>query len=118
MSNLDAKLRAQMRTEISKLHKRLGTTFIYVTHDQTEAMTMGDRIVVMRMALFSRLIHHLHFERPANKFVAGFLGSPQMNFVELFLFRKRMDILSLNLVQKAQARDIELLFLKLRQRMC
>ncbi|NLP25741.1 MAG: sn-glycerol-3-phosphate ABC transporter ATP-binding protein UgpC [Clostridiales bacterium] len=83
LSNLDAKLRAQMRTEISKLHKRLGTTFIYVTHDQTEAMTMGDRIVVMKDGFIQQVdTPNVLYERPANKFVAGFLGSPQMNFIE------------------------------------
>ena len=89
LSNLDAKLRAQMRTEISKLHKRLGTTFIYVTHDQTEAMTMGDRIVVMRDGFIQQVdTPSALYERPANKFVAGFLGSPQMNFVEALLVQE------------------------------
>ena len=83
LSNLDAKLRAQMRTEISKLHKKLGTTFIYVTHDQTEAMTMGDRIVVMRDGIIQQIdTPQALYERPGNKFVAGFLGSPQMNFID------------------------------------
>ena len=72
LSNLDAKLRAQMRTEISKLHKKLGTTFIYVTHDQTEAMTMGDRIVVMRDGIIQQIdTPQALYERPGNKFVAG-----------------------------------------------
>ena len=83
LSNLDAKLRAQMRTEISKLHKKLGTTFIYVTHDQTEAMTMGDRIVVMKDGVIQQVDTPQHlYECPVNKFVAGFLGSPQMNFID------------------------------------
>ena len=83
LSNLDAKLRAQMRTEISKLHKKLGTTFIYVTHDQTEAMTLGDRIVVMKDGFIQQIdIPQNLYERPCNKFVAGFLGSPQMNFID------------------------------------
>lgn len=86
LSNLDAKLRAQMRTEISKLHKKLGTTFIYVTHDQTEAMTMGDRIVVMKDGFIQQVdTPQVLYERPANKFVAGFLGSPQMNFIDAIL---------------------------------
>lgn len=86
LSNLDAKLRAQMRTEISKLHKKLGTTFIYVTHDQTEAMTMGDRIVVMRDGIIQQIdTPQALYERPGNKFVAGFLGSPQMNFIDAVL---------------------------------
>ncbi|HEZ7989138.1 MAG TPA: sn-glycerol-3-phosphate ABC transporter ATP-binding protein UgpC [Ruminococcus sp.] len=86
LSNLDAKLRAQMRTEISKLHKKLGTTFIYVTHDQTEAMTMGDRIVVMKDGVVQQVDTPQNlYERPVNKFVAGFLGSPQMNFIDAVL---------------------------------
>ena len=86
LSNLDAKLRAQMRTEISKLHKKLGTTFIYVTHDQPEAMTMGDRIVVMKDGFVQQIDTPQNlYERPVNKFVAGFLGSPQMNFIDAVL---------------------------------
>ena len=82
LSNLDAKLRAQMRTEISKLHKKLGTTFIYVTHDQTEAMTMGDRIVVMRDGFIQQVDTPQNlYDYPCNEFVAGFMGSPQMNFI-------------------------------------
>ena len=83
LSNLDAKLRAQMRTEIAKLHKRLGTTFIYVTHDQTEAMTMGDRIVVMKDGFIQQVDTPQNlYDRPVNQFVAGFMGSPQMNFID------------------------------------
>lgn len=83
LSNLDAKLRAQMRTEISKLHKKLQTTFIYVTHDQTEAMTMGSRIVVMKDGLIQQVdTPQFIYDHPSNIFVAGFIGSPQMNFVE------------------------------------
>ena len=83
LSNLDAKLRAQMRTEISKLHQRLGTTFIYVTHDQTEAMTMGTRIVVMKSGVVQQVDSPNNLYRyPCNLFVAGFIGSPQMNFIE------------------------------------
>lgn len=82
LSNLDAKLRAQMRTEISKLHKKLGTTFVYVTHDQTEAMTMGDRIVVMKDGFIQQIDTPQNlYSRPCNLFVAGFIGSPQMNFL-------------------------------------
>ena len=81
LSNLDAKLRAQMRTEIAKLHKRLGTTFIYVTHDQTEAMTMGDRICVMKDGVIQQFdTPQALYDTPNNLFVAGFIGSPQMNF--------------------------------------
>ena len=82
LSNLDAKLRVQMRTEISKLHTRLETTMIYVTHDQVEAMTMGDRIVVMKDGKVQQIDTPMNlYDRPVNKFVAGFIGSPAMNFV-------------------------------------
>ncbi len=83
LSNLDAKLRVQMRTEISKLHHQLGATMIYVTHDQVEAMTMGDRIVVMKDGFIQQIAAPLHlYNHPVNRFVAGFIGSPAMNFVE------------------------------------
>ncbi|MCU7514846.1 MAG: sn-glycerol-3-phosphate ABC transporter ATP-binding protein UgpC [Ignavibacteria bacterium] len=83
LSNLDAKLRVQMRTEISKLHQRLQATMIYVTHDQTEAMTMGDRIVVMKGGLVMQTDSPLNlYNSPKNRFVAGFIGSPPMNFLE------------------------------------
>ena len=83
LSNLDAKFRVAMRTEISKLHDRLGATMIYVTHDQIEAMTMGDRIVVMDRGLVQQIDAPIRlYEKPANKFVAGFIGSPAMNFLE------------------------------------
>jgi multiple sugar transport system ATP-binding protein len=82
LSNLDAKLRVQMRTEISKLHHRLQTTVIYVTHDQTEALTMGTRIVVMKDGFIQQVDTPTSlYERPNNMFVAGFIGSPQMNFI-------------------------------------
>ena len=82
LSNLDAKLRVQMRTEISKLHKRLETTFIYVTHDQTEALTMGSRIIVMKDGFVQQIDTPVNlYNNPCNMFVAGFIGSPQMNFV-------------------------------------
>ncbi len=82
LSNLDAKLRVQMRTEIGKLHKKLQTTFIYVTHDQTEAMTMGSRIVVMKDGIVQQVDSPNNlYEKPANVFVAGFIGSPQMNMI-------------------------------------
>ncbi|HMB91761.1 MAG TPA: ATP-binding cassette domain-containing protein, partial [Rhodothermales bacterium] len=82
LSNLDAKLRVQMRTEISKLHRQLGATMIYVTHDQVEAMTMGDRIVVMWDGHIQQIDTPLNlYDHPVNKFVAGFIGSPSMNFV-------------------------------------
>lgn len=83
LSNLDAKLRTSMRTEIIKLHKRLGTTFIYVTHDQIEAMTMGDRIIVMRDGVIQQMDTPQNlYNYPCNKFVAGFIGTPQMNFID------------------------------------
>lgn len=83
LSNLDAKLRNQMRTEISKLHKKLGITFVYVTHDQTEAMTMGDRIVVMKDGFIQQIDTPQNlYNSPCNLFVADFIGSPQMNFIE------------------------------------
>ena len=83
LSNLDAKLRVQMRTEISKLHQNLGATMIYVTHDQTEAMTMGDRIVIMKDGIIHQIDTPLNlYNQPINKFVAGFIGSPSMNFIE------------------------------------
>ncbi|WP_099204424.1 ABC transporter ATP-binding protein [Scatolibacter rhodanostii] len=92
LSNLDAKLRAQMRTEIAKLHKRLGTTFIYVTHDQTEAMTMGDRIVVMKDGFIQQVDSPQNlYERPVNEFVAGFMGSPQMNFIDATIGKSGAD---------------------------
>ena len=81
LSNLDAKLRTQMRTEIKRLHNRLDATMIYVTHDQTEAMTMGDRIVVMKDGFIQQVADPLTlYNKPVNKFVAGFIGMPQMNF--------------------------------------
>ncbi len=83
LSNLDAKLRVQMRTEISKLHQRLEATMVYVTHDQTEAMTMGDRIVVMKDGIIQQTDTPLNlYNHPQNKFVAGFIGSPAMNFFQ------------------------------------
>lgn len=83
LSNLDAKMRVQMRTEITKLHNRLQSTMIYVTHDQTEAMTMGDRIVVMKDGHIQQIDEPIQlYDHPSNKFVAGFIGSPPMNFME------------------------------------
>mgnify|MGYP000856357472 CR=1 FL=1 len=83
LSNLDAKLRGQMRIEISKLHQRLETTIIYVTHDQTEAMTLGTRIVVMNAGVIQQVdTPQKLYEEPGNMFVAGFIGSPQMNFLD------------------------------------
>ena len=89
LSNLDAKLRVQMRTEIAKLHNRIGTTTIYVTHDQTEAMTMADRIVVLKDGLIQQVDSPQQmYDHPNNVFVAGFIGSPAMNFLRARLERK------------------------------
>ncbi|MBN8953757.1 MULTISPECIES: sn-glycerol-3-phosphate ABC transporter ATP-binding protein UgpC [unclassified Rhizobium] len=83
LSNLDAELRVQMRVEISRLHKKLGTTMIYVTHDQTEAMTLADKIVVLRSGNIEQVGAPLDlYDDPANQFVAGFVGSPKMNFLQ------------------------------------
>jgi multiple sugar transport system ATP-binding protein len=84
LSNLDAKLRTAMRAEITRLHRQLDTTFVYVTHDQTEAMTMGDRIVVMKDGLVQQFdTPQVLYDTPVNLFVAGFIGSPQMNFLDV-----------------------------------
>lgn len=89
LSNLDAKLRVQMRTELSKLHDRLQTTMIYVTHDQVEAMTMGDKICVMKDGVVQQIESPLGlYNQPENKFVAGFIGSPPMNFIEVNVLLK------------------------------
>ena len=90
LSNLDAKLRTQMRSEIIKLHKKLNTTFIYVTHDQVEAMTMGTRIVVMKDGFVKQIDTPKNlYKYPSNKFVAGFIGTPQMNFFQGTLKKRR-----------------------------
>lgn len=89
LSNLDAKMRVQMRTEIHKLHIRLQTTIIYVTHDQVEAMTMGDRIAVMKDGQLQQVADPITiYDRPKNKFVAGFIGSPPMNFMQGRIIKK------------------------------
>lgn len=83
LSNIDAKLRTQMRIELINLHRRLGTTFVYVTHDQTEAMTMGERIAVMKDGIIQQIDTPENiYKSPSNIFTAGFIGSPQMNFIE------------------------------------
>ena len=90
LSNLDAKLRVQMRVELKRLHERLETTAIYVTHDQVEAMTLGDRVVVMKDGRVQQVGEPLElYGRPANRFVAGFIGSPAMNFVEVSISERR-----------------------------
>ena len=93
LSNLDAKLRATMRTELTKLHNRVGTTFVYVTHDQVEAMTMATRIVVMKDGLIQQVDTPQNlYDSPVNIFVAGFIGTPQMNFINGSLEKKGDDV--------------------------
>jgi multiple sugar transport system ATP-binding protein len=93
LSNLDAKLRVQMRIEISKLHQRLESTIIYVTHDQTEALTLGTRIVVMKDGIMQQVATPIDlYTRPCNLFVAGFIGSPQMNFIDCKVVRDEEGI--------------------------
>lgn len=93
LSNLDAKLRAAMRTELTKLHNRVGTTFVYVTHDQVEAMTMATRIVVMKDGLIQQVDTPQNlYDSPVNIFVAGFIGTPQMNFINGSLEKKGEDV--------------------------
>ena len=93
LSNLDAKLRAAMRTELTKLHKKLGTTFVYVTHDQVEAMTMATRIVVMKDGIIQQVDTPQNlYDMPCNLFVAGFIGTPQMNCIEVSLLDQNGDV--------------------------
>jgi multiple sugar transport system ATP-binding protein len=93
LSNLDAKMRVQMRTEIHKLHTRLQTTIIYVTHDQVEAMTMGDRVTVMKGGVIQQVDDPITiYDHPKNKFVAGFIGSPPMNFMDGQIIKKNNRI--------------------------
>jgi multiple sugar transport system ATP-binding protein len=93
LSNLDAKLRVQMRTELKKLHERLKATAIYVTHDQVEAMTMGNRIVVMKDGIVQQVGRPLEiYKNPSNRFVAGFIGSPAMNFLECHLLEEHSNL--------------------------
>ncbi|RAL99511.1 MULTISPECIES: sn-glycerol-3-phosphate ABC transporter ATP-binding protein UgpC [Agrobacterium] len=98
LSNLDAELRVQMRVEISRLHKQLGTTMIYVTHDQTEAMTLADKIVVLRAGNIEQVGAPLDlYDDPANRFVAGFVGSPKMNFLDATVISGGADSVTLAL---------------------
>jgi multiple sugar transport system ATP-binding protein len=97
LSNLDAKLRVQMRVELKKLHQRLGTTAVYVTHDQVEAMTLGDRVVVMKDGWVQQVGEPLElYNQPANKFVAGFIGSPAMNFSTVTLTEREGRLAAVN----------------------
>jgi multiple sugar transport system ATP-binding protein len=103
LSNLDAKLRAQMRSEIAKLHDQLGTTFIYVTHDQVEAMTLGTRVVVMKLGKIMQIDTPKNlYDYPDNKFVAGFIGTPQMNFFEATLSKDK-DVATINFISSKGA---------------
>jgi multiple sugar transport system ATP-binding protein len=113
LSNLDAKLRGQMRTEISRLQRRLGITTVYVTHDQTEAMTLGDRVCVLRKGKIQQVASPRElYEQPVNMFVAGFIGSPPMNFLPATLEGNRLNIpfgsieLDEKRVQQVQGRDL------------
>ena len=122
LSNLDAKLRVQMRTELIKIHNRLQSTMIYVTHDQVEALTLGERVVVMKDGLIHQIGHPISvYENPSNKFVAGFIGSPPMNFLQgkivsqngdFYFFDRgvKLRILQQNYDQIASYRDKEVVF--------
>ncbi len=106
LSNLDAKLRVSMRSEIIKLHQRLKTTFIYVTHDQTEAMTMGNKIVVMNKGEIQQIADPVTiYEKPSNKFVASFIGSPQMNFMRVKVMETDDNICIENAYVKHNIKD-------------
>ena len=106
LSNLDAKMRVQMRSEISRLHAKLGATMIYVTHDQVEAMTMGDRICVMRDGNIMQVADPLTlFRQPANMFVAGFIGSPPMNLLKGKIQRRGGGLL---FIEKAESNALAL----------
>ena len=116
LSNLDAKLRATMRTELTKLHQRVQTTFVYVTHDQVEAMTMATRIVVMKDGLIQQVdTPQTLYDKPVNIFVAGFIGTPQMNFINGVLEKKGEDLMfrfeenyTINLgPEKAKAEELQ-----------
>ena len=107
LSNLDAKLRVQTRAEIAKLHLRLATTFIYVTHDQTEAMTMGDRIVIMKDGLILQVGTPKEvYEHPNNIFVAGFIGSPAMNFIKAKVADSHFIAGNMNIEASSKLKDV------------
>ncbi len=107
LSNLDAKLRVQMRTEVARIQQRLGTTTVYVTHDQTEAMTLGDRVAVMRAGVIQQVDRpDVLYERPANLFVAGFIGSPAMNFMPAHIRSGRLVLPMLETALPDQLRDV------------
>lgn len=109
LSNLDAKLRVQMRSEIKKLHEKLQTTFIYVTHDQTEALTMGDRVVVLNNGIIQQADSPENiYNNPSNTFVAGFVGSPQMNFIDGKILDKGDCIVGIRPEKMVTGGDIKL----------
>lgn len=109
LSNLDAKLRVQMRSEIKKLHEKLQTTFIYVTHDQTEALTMGDRVVVLNNGMIQQADSPENiYNNPSNTFVAGFVGSPQMNFIDGKILDKGDCIVGIRPEKMVTGGDIKL----------
>jgi multiple sugar transport system ATP-binding protein len=106
LSNLDAKLRGQMRTEISRLQRKLGVTTVYVTHDQTEAMTLGDRVAVLKKGILQQLASPRQlYEQPVNLFVAGFIGSPPMNFMPAKVAGDRVELPFVSVEIPPQARD-------------
>jgi len=106
LSNLDAKLRVQMRVELKKLHQRLATTSIYVTHDQVEAMTLGDRVVVMKDGIIQQVGEPLElYNNPANKYVAGFIGSPAMNFANVLIERVGDGVVAVNDAMRIRVPD-------------
>ncbi|MFA9441318.1 ABC transporter ATP-binding protein [Uliginosibacterium sp. sgz301328] len=108
LSNLDAELRVQMRVEIAALHKELGTTMIYVTHDQVEAMTLADRIVVLRAGVVEQIGSPLElYNTPQNKFVAGFIGSPKMNFLDVSVVQSNTGMTTFNLAGTAVTLPVE-----------
>ena len=112
LSNLDAKLRVQMRNELARLHQQLETTIIYVTHDQTEAMTLGDRIVVMKDGLIQQVDSPLNiYNNPINQFVAGFIGSPEINFIDGKI--EKDDILRFITADKSLSFNLDAKFEKL-----
>jgi multiple sugar transport system ATP-binding protein len=107
LSNLDAKLRVQMRTQVSRIQQRLGTTTVYVTHDQTEAMTLGDRVAVMRAGVVQQVDRPgVLYERPVNLFVAGFIGSPAMHFFPAHVEGDRLVLPMLEIEAPAEVRDV------------
>jgi multiple sugar transport system ATP-binding protein len=107
LSNLDAKLRVQMRTQVSRIQQRLGTTTVYVTHDQTEAMTLGDRVAVMRAGVIQQVARpDVLYERPENLFVAGFIGSPAMHFMPAHIQGDKLALPMVTIPLPPHLRDV------------